>query len=351
MKAITVQPGTAGSLALEDRPDPAPDQTTLLVQALALGVCGTDREIIAGDYGWAPPGRDRLVLGHESLARVIEAPAGSGFAAGDLVVGIVRRPDPVPCIACGAGEWDMCRNGQYTERGIKAVDGYAAERFRLEPDFAVKVDPSLGLLGVLLEPASVLAKAWDHVDRIGHRTQSWKPASVLVTGAGPVGLLGALMGRQRGLAVHVVDHATDGPKPALVQALGGTYHVNDVPQDVRPDIVLECTGAPALVVDAMTRVAGGGIVCLLGVSAAGQAMPLDIGLFNRSTVLSNDVVVGSVNANRRHYELAAEALARADRDWLGRLITRRVPLTRWREAFERKDGDIKVVLAFDESAA
>lgn len=348
MKAITVKPGTDCSLALEDRPEPAPDPATLLVQMQALGICGTDREIIAGTYGWAPPGRERLVLGHESLARVLDAPADSGFAPGDLVVGIVRRPDPVPCAACGAGEWDMCRNGRYTEHGIKAADGYGAERLRLDPAFAVKVDPALGILGVLLEPASVLAKAWDHIDRIGHRTRSWAPASVLVTGAGPVGLLAALMGRQRGLAIHVLDHATAGPKPDLVRALGGAYHTA-LPADFHPDIILECTGAPALVVDVLTRPASGGIVCLVGVSVAGQPMPLDIGLFNRTAVLANDVVVGSVNANRQHYELAAQSLARADRGWLGRLITRRVPLARWREAFDRHDGDIKVVLAFDKA--
>lgn len=91
---------------------------------------------------------------------------------GDLVDGIVRRPDPVPCDYCAAGEWDMCRNGRYTERGIKERDGYAAEQIRIEPDFAVRVDPTLGVLGVLLEPASVVAKAWDHAERIGRRSRA-----------------------------------------------------------------------------------------------------------------------------------------------------------------------------------
>ena len=349
MKAITVKPGTALSLALEDRAEPAADSSTLLVQMLALGICGTDREIISGQYGWAPPGNERLVLGHESLARVLEAPRGSDFARGDLVVGIVRRPDPVPCLACGVGEWDMCRNGQYTEHGIKSVDGFGAERFRLDPKATVKVDPTLGMLGVLLEPASVLAKAWDHIDRIGHRTRSWKPASVLVTGAGPVGLLAALMGRQRGLVIHVFDHATAGGKPEVVKSLGGTYHSGQIPAGLRPDIVIECTGAQPIVADAMARTTGNGIVCLAGISAAGHVLPFDFGSFNRTTVLNNDVVFGSVNANRRHYELAADALAAADRTWLGRLITRRVPLARWQEAFERRDDDIKVILTFDES--
>src|SRR5580658_9663695 len=149
MRALTVAPGQKDSIRLEDWPEPPSDPDSALVEALALGVCGTDMEIIHGDYGWAPDGEDRLILGHESLGRVLRAPASSDLKVGDLVVGIVRRPDPVPCSACGAGEWDMCRNGLYTERGIKQRHGYGAERWLIEPGFAVKVDPALGLLGVL----------------------------------------------------------------------------------------------------------------------------------------------------------------------------------------------------------
>jgi glucose 1-dehydrogenase len=348
LKAITVEPGTANSVRLEERPEPPPDPASLLVQMVELGVCGTDREIVAGSYGWAPPGNKRLVLGHESLGRVLEAPDTSDFSPGDLVVGIVRRPDPVPCPACAAGEWDMCRNGFYTERGIKAVDGYGAERFRLEPDYAVKVLPALGASGVLLEPASVLAKAWDHIERIGRRTKSWRPKSALITGAGPVGLLAALMAVQRGLELHVLDLAESGPKPGLVAALGGTYHARDLPKDLDADITIECTGAPQLVIDVMCRAGGNGIVCLTGVSTGGRTIAFDPGNFNRSMVLQNDVVFGSVNANRRHYEAGAAALAAADPAWLASLITRRVPLARWAEAFERRDEDIKVVLMFEE---
>jgi threonine dehydrogenase-like Zn-dependent dehydrogenase len=319
----------------------------VLVRTTALGVCGTDREIIAGEYGDAPPGQQRLVLGHESLGRVEEAPAGSGLAKGDLIVGIVRRPDPVPCPACAVGEWDMCRNGRYTERGIKERNGYGVERFRIEPEFAVKVDPSLGILGVLLEPASILAKAWDHTDRIGRRAEVWKPKTLLVTGAGPVGLLAGLMGVQRGLEVHVLDRNKTGPKPTLVKELGATYHTDIADMaKLAPDVVMECTGAAAIVRDCLGVTAPAGIICLTGVTAPGHKFELDIGSLNRTMVLGNDVVFGSVNANRRHYQAAADALARADKGWLGRLITRRVPLDRWSEALERRDGDIKVIIEF-----
>ena len=121
-----------------------PGDGPVLVQTEAIGVCGTDLEIINGDYGWAPPGQERLIIGRESLGRVIEAEPETGFSPGDLVVGIVRRPDPVPCPACGAGDWDMCTNGQYTERGIKARHGFASERYRIHPGFLVPVDAGLG---------------------------------------------------------------------------------------------------------------------------------------------------------------------------------------------------------------
>jgi len=345
MRALTVEPGKAHSIRLEEVAPPPQSDGAALVRALALGICGTDREIIAGDYGWAPPEAQRLILGHESLGQVEEAPAGCGLKRGDLVVGIVRRPDPVPCPACAADEWDMCRNGQYTERGIKQRNGYGSEFFRIEPDFAIRIDPSLGQLGVLLEPASVVAKAWEHVERIGARAANWQPRVALITGAGPVGLLAALLGKQRGYELHVLDRNDQGPKPRLARDLGATYHTGDL-GSLAPDVVIECTGAPSVVLEVMNRNASNGIVCLAGVSSGGHKLTFDVGGLNRGMVLENDVVFGTVNANRRHYRAAADALARADKDWLARLITRRVPLARWQEAFEPREADIKVVLDF-----
>ena len=131
MKAITVEPHNPGTACLEDVSEPDPHDGSVLVEAVAVGVCGTDVEIVEGKYGWAPPGKKRLVLGHESLGRVIDPGPSGALKKGDLVVGIVRRPDPVPCPNCAVGEWDMCRNGQYTERGIKAIDGFMSERWRI----------------------------------------------------------------------------------------------------------------------------------------------------------------------------------------------------------------------------
>ncbi|MEO7555988.1 MAG: glucose 1-dehydrogenase [Acidimicrobiales bacterium] len=347
MQALTVRPGHAGSAAITDMDEPPEADGPMLVETLAIGVCGTDREICDGAYGSAPAGENRLVLGHESLGRVLQAPDGAGFTVGDLVVGIVRRPDPVPCPSCAAGEWDMCSNGLYTERGIKDRHGYASERYRIHPQHAVPVDPALGHLGVLVEPASVVAKAWDHIERIGARSAAWTPRSVLVTGAGPIGLLAALVGNQKGYDVQVADRVTDGPKPALVNDLGARYHTEPVASlAASADIVIECTGAAQVVVDALTNTATNAIVCLTGVSSGGRALPFHAGEVNREMVLGNAVVFGSVNANRHHYDAAVGALLAADPSWLARLITRRVPLASFADALEVRPGDVKTVINF-----
>lgn len=345
MRAVTVTPGTSGSARLDEVPEPGAELGSVLVEALAVGVCGTDVEIVGGLYGWPPPGRERLILGHESLGRVVD-PGPSGFKVGDHVVGIVRRPDPVPCPNCAVGEWDMCTNGGYTERGIKEVDGFMAERWRIEPEYAVRVDMSLGRLGVLLEPTTVVAKAWDHIAAIGRRT-FWEPSTVLVIGAGPIGLLAALLGVQNGGDVHVLDRVTSGRKPALVEALGATYHSDPVSElGLSPDVVVECTGFAPLIRAAAEHAAPGAIICLTGVgppTVPDASAPTSLA---SDAVLKNLVLFGSVNANRRHYHRAAQVLARADRAWLEQLVTRRVGLEAFGEALERQPDDIKVVIEF-----
>ena len=346
MKAITVEPKKPGTERLEDIPEPDARDGSLLVEAVAVGVCGTDVEIVEGKYGWAPPGKTRLVLGHESLGRVIDPGPRSGFRKGDLVVGIVRRPDPVPCPNCAVGEWDMCRNGQYTERGIKQIDGYMSERWRIEPEYAIKVDPTLGILGVLLEPTTVVAKAWETVKMIGQRS-FWEPRKVLVTGAGPIGLLAALIGVQHGLEVHVLDRVTSGHKPDLVKALGATYHSTNVANvGFEPDIIIECTGVGQVIGESIQNVGSSGIVCLTGVGRGGAIGGAAIADVAAAVVLNNNVVVGSVNANKRHWYRAGEELAKADRKWLERLITRREIPENFQQALDRKPDDIKVIVQF-----
>ena len=284
----------------------------MLVRALALGVCGTDREIVSGSYGWAPPGQKRLVIGHESLGKVQEAPADCGFTAGDLVVGIVRRPDPVPCPCCAVGEWDMCRNGRYTERGIKERNGYGSDLFRIEPDFLVKLDPALGSNGVLVEPTSVVAKAWDHTERIGRALARLGAEDAARHRRRPDRSACRVDRRATRRSTFTCSTITTARKRRRSCAeLGGTFHLGSLADldALKPDILMECTGAPSVVRDAFGHTASGGIVCLVGVSAPGHDLDIDIGGLNRTMVLDNDTVFGSVNANRKHYQDAVATLA------------------------------------------
>jgi threonine dehydrogenase-like Zn-dependent dehydrogenase len=347
MKAITVEPKKAGTARYEDFPDPDVREGSVLVEAIAVGVCGTDAEIVEGKYGWAPPGKTRLVLGHESLGRVIDPGPKSSLKEGDLVVGIVRRPDPVPCPNCAVGEWDMCRNGQYTERGIKEIHGFMSERWRSEPEYLIKVDPTLGILGVLLEPMTVITKALEQIVLIGQRS-FWEPKTVLVTGAGPIGLLAALRLCSRGYEVHVLDRVATGPKPVLVGALGATYHSGSILDlGFEPDVIVECTGVGVVIADAIQKVGAGGIVCLTGIGAGGVTGRATADMA-AGAVLKNNVIVGSVNANKRHWYRAGENLARSDREWLARLITRREKPENFKKALERQPDDVKVIIQFSE---
>jgi threonine dehydrogenase-like Zn-dependent dehydrogenase len=344
MRACTVAPGRLETAGVEEIAEPAAEAGDVLVEGLLVGVCGTDVEISSAGYGWPPPGHERIVLFHESLGRVLEAPTDSGLAVGDLVVGIVRRPDPVPCQPCSKDQWDFCSNGRYTERGIKEIDGFGAQRWRAPARYLVKLDATVGDLGVLTEPTSVVAKAWDYVERLGARAP-WEPRVVLITGAGPVGLLAAMIGVQKGMEVHVLDRVTEGPKPKLVSDLGAVYHAGAVPQlGVRPDVAIECTGVGSVVFDLMNHLAPSGVLCLTGISSGSHAIDVDESAINKQLVLTNGVVFGSVNAARRHYEQAADYLQTADRGWLERLVSRRVPMASWPQALQRETDDVKVVV-------
>jgi glucose 1-dehydrogenase len=340
VRALSVQREATGcALALRDLPEPSTDDGDILVETLAVGICGTDREIAAGKLRCLPEGRDWLVIGHESLGRVLEVPFGLGLVPGDLVTGVVRRPDPVPCQFCAMGQPDMCENGLYTERGILGRDGFASERFRIEPGYAVRVDPALGLAGVLVEPASVVAKAWEQLDRAARRPLR----RALVLGAGPIGLLAAMLGVQRGLEVHVVDRAGSGPKPRQVRALGAAYHTS--PEDVKGtyDAVLECCGE--LISEAIARTAPAGAACLVSCDRV-PANTIYLAELSHDLVHGNKVIIGTVNSNRYHFRAAHEALLQADRGWLEGLLTNHLPMHAWRSALTTSQENIKTIIHF-----
>jgi threonine dehydrogenase-like Zn-dependent dehydrogenase len=246
------------------------------------------------------------------------------------------------------GEWDMCRNGQYTERGIKEINGYMSEYWRIEPEYAIKVDPTLGLLGVLLEPSTVVAKALEQVGLIGRRS-FWEPRTALITGAGPIGLLAALFCKIYGLDVHVLDRAEGGLKADLVRELGATYHFGSLMDlDFEPDTIIECTGVGQVISECMQKIGPNGIVCLAGIGCGGAKTPSTVADVAAKMVLKNNVIVGSVNANKRHWYRASQYLAKADRTWLRKLITRVEKPENFMSALNRQPDDIKVVIQFSE---
>ena len=341
MRAVTVLPGKADSLQVTEVPDPAARAGELLVEGLALGVCGTDREIAAGDYGWAPPGADRLVLGHESLGRVRPAPPGSGFAAGDLVVGVVRRPDPVPCGACAHGEFDMCRNGRYTERGIKEIA-------RLRQPSAGPSRPTTRYawtrareVGVLMEPTTVVAKAWEQIERIGAR--AWfEPRARAGHRRGPDRAAGRAARRcSAAWTCTCSTGSTTAPSRELVAGAGRapTTRATSATSRAQVNAGRRRSRPPASAGWCSTRIAdnaAAGIVCLTGVSPPGRPLTIDAGTINREIVLENDVVFGSVNANLRHYRAGGAARWSAPTAaGSSGLITRRVPLARARRRSRR----------------
>ncbi len=352
MRAITIRPGKPGSAAVADVPEPQPAAGQALLQTVAVGICGTDREILVGGHGAAPAGRDVLIPGHECLARVRSAPDGADLQVGQLVVPTVRRPCGRPeCAPCAADHPDMCVTLRYTERGIQGADGYQCERFAEFPRYLVPVPASLGPAAVLLEPTSVVAKAVEETVRIQRGRLPWAPRTALVTGAGPVGLLGAMLLRLRGLAVTVYDRLPeDSVKARAVRSLGGRYAAAgpDGPGAGGPyDWILECTGAPAVVFAAMDALAPCGVLCLLGVSGEEGQNQVPGPAINRHLVLTNGLVFGSVNASREAFTAGVQALGAAEATWpgwLGGLITRRLPPEEVAAAVKLGPDDVKAVV-------
>lgn len=352
--AILVTPGEKNSFRQGSVPvvdDLRPGD--LLLEVVAVGICGTDAEICEGLYGQAPAGHEALVLGHESLCRVVRAGADTArFKAGDLVVPIVRRPCPERCPACAVGRWDECMTGHYQEHGIKALDGFLRGRLVLEADAVVPAPAALGELGVLTEPLTIVEKALERALQI--HTAPGHPQTGLVTGAGPVGILAALLLRSRGLDVYVVDRRpADSPKARLVERMGGHY-VDDSQTPFEKagppggfDIGLEATGYAPLVFRALSALAQNGVLALTGVTGGHHTLEVDVNLMNSTMVLENQAMVGSVNAARAHYERAVQDLAGFQLKFPGLLeqvITARHPLAEFEQALQKDPDDIKTIV-------
>jgi threonine dehydrogenase-like Zn-dependent dehydrogenase len=336
MQALVVQPGVAHSAHIADVAPPAGEGVRLRV--LEVGVCGTDREIAEGLFGVAPDDHGELVIGHELLG-VVDADGG-GFARGDLVSAIVRRSCG-HCFACAENAPDSCLTGDYSERGITRLDGFARELVIEDPAELVPIPRTLGRLGVLAEPTSICARALRHALAIGGR-QPWQLQRALVIGGGAVGTLMTLLLRQHG--AEVVTASLE-PSNELVEALGARYEQASNLGDLgRFDLVVEAAGDAELMADALGLLRRSGVACLLGLDGREQKVQLDGRVLGTDTVLENRVLFGSVNANRRDWLAGVAALDHADHDVLGRLVTLRVPLDRFADAFAHRGGKATLVV-------
>jgi threonine dehydrogenase-like Zn-dependent dehydrogenase len=353
MHAVAVTPMQPGSARQVELPIPAPIHNTALMRVLEVGIDGTDTEINQGLYGEPPLGSSFLVIGHEALSVVEAVGEGvSGFKSGDLVVSTVRRPDDCP--NCRAGESDMCLFGTYTERGIKGVHGYMSQYYTETPAYMVKIPKAMRPFAVLLEPLSIVEKAIFQAWKIQER-MVWQPTRAVVLGAGPIGILGTILLRLRGLQVHVyAKSAADSVQGRILTDLGATYQsVDDHPltgikdQLGQIDFILEGTGNSTVAFTAMAQLGTNGVLCLTGVSGGNRSIEIPADVINLQMVLGNRVTFGSVNANRRYFEMGLDHFRLAERKWPGifeRLITRRVPFEGFLSALDRRPEDIKTLL-------
>jgi threonine dehydrogenase-like Zn-dependent dehydrogenase len=248
----------------------------------------------------------------------------------------------------------MCLLGNYTERGIKGAHGYMGEYYSETPAFMVKIPPALRPFAVLLEPLSIVEKATYQAWKIQER-MVWQPARAVVLGAGPIGILCTILLRLRGLEVHV--YAKSPPESLqgrMLTDLGATYQsVDDHPvAGIRDelgqiDFILEGTGNSAVAFEAMAQLGTNGVLCLTGVSGGNRSIEIPADVINLKMVLGNRVTFGSVNANRRYFEMGLAHFQQAEQRWPGifeRLITRRVPFSDFLSALDRRPEDIKTLL-------
>jgi threonine dehydrogenase-like Zn-dependent dehydrogenase len=308
-----------------------PNGRGVRVEVLRVGGCGTDKEINAGEYGAAPDGYKFLVIGHENFGRVLEVgPQVRGLQPGDYVVATVRRPGH--SIYDVIGTYDMTTDTVYYERGINLLHGYLTEQYVEDPEYLIRVPAGLKAVGVLLEPCSVVEKGITEAYEIQRRLRVWRPQRAAVLGAGPVGLLAALVLRLRGLHVLVMART---PAPTLqsqlAEAIGATYMstketpLAEAAKTHGPfDLIFEATGAAAPVFEAMEVLCNDGVQVQSSVSRGDEQIPVPAARINMGFVLGNKVAVGTVNANREYFEAGVRDFALAEATypgWLARLLT------------------------------
>jgi threonine dehydrogenase-like Zn-dependent dehydrogenase len=365
-KALAVFPATKDIRIVDHPAARAASPTDVTVRILEVGVCGTDREIAAFEYGTPPSGSDYLVIGHESLGEVIDiGPSVTRVKKGDLVVTMVRRPCNDPsCLACRAGRQDFCYTGNFTERGIKQQHGFMTASIVDDERYMNVVPRELREIAVLTEPLTIAEKAIEQIWQVQQRLPWACPTTdagpgtchnALVLGAGPVGLLGAMALKAAGFNVFVYSRSpVPIPKADLTSSIGATYISSEqVPVDDLPtrigniDAVYEAVGASSLAFDVLRVLGTNGVFVFTGVPGRKAPISVDTDLLMRNLVLKNQVVFGSVNAGRNAYESAIRDLSLFMHKWpaaVRALITGRYPIEQARDLLLSKGAGIKEVV-------
>ena len=376
MRAIALEKASGRPVLKDDHPEPvlhAPDQ--LLIRVLQVGICGTDRAIVRGEGGEPPPGDGYLVLGHEMLGEVVSAgnAAAADYEPGDLVVCTVRRSCGQPeCPTCAHGESDMCYTGKYVERGIFHAHGYMTSRIVESTEYTVKLPEELRPFGVLMEPTTVVEKAILESVLVQHRldwvrslddssaiARDWRfVRRALVAGAGPIGMMAAFLLRHHDVETHVTDVVPeDGYKASLVNSIGARYwNVSKTPAAEIPrqvgniDLIVEATGIAPVAYELLNALGVNGVLVFTGVPGdRGGEFQLQGGHLMRQQVLWNQIVMGSVNANRSYFVQAVKDLSEIAERWpevLAKVITGHHPMEDYESALTTQPKD-EVKAVFD----
>lgn len=341
--------------------------TDVKLRMIEAGVCGTDKEICAFEYGTPPAGSEQLVIGHESLGEVVEVgPEVTRVKVGDLVVPMVRRPCPHDyCVACRSDRQDFCFTGDFQERGIKERHGFMAQFVVDDEKYMNPVPTEMRDVAVLVEPLTIAEKGLMQVWQVQQRLPWGCPVTpgkaaahchrALVLGAGPVGLLGAMALVNCDFDTYVYSReSAPNPKSQLLESIGAHYISAEttspemLPQQIgNIDLVYEATGASSLSFEMMKHLGTNGIFIFTGVPGRKGPIEVDTDLMMRNLVLKNQVVFGTVNAGRDSFENSIRDLATFTKRWpdaVKSLITGRFPMRDYRELLLGKSEGIKNVI-------
>ncbi len=356
MKSVAVYPGKKDSAHLRDAPAPEPGPGEVLVKVKQVGLDGTDTEINDALYGWAPEGDDFLILGHETFGRVeAVGESVSDLKPGDGVVATVRRDCVWNCLNCQSAENDNCLTGDYHERGIKQRHGMLSEYYVDEPRFIVPIPEEHADVAVLLEPLTIAEKGV-HQAFEAQRRMEWEPKTAVVLGVGPLGVLCMMVLRNMGVDTFAVGRGELDPvRQAFLETMGVPYLTSketpivELPKKLdRPlDFIVEATGSSKVAFDAMSSVGTNGVLCLMGVSGGNKCLSIPTDQINIEVVLGNKLIFGSVNANRKYFEMGIRHFGEFENRWPGLLrefITKRVGMEGFMEGIQRDKSQLKVVV-------